>query len=113
MKFKDCDFDHFLNYRNNSMLNFGEMNLDCILLGLAILFTSSNHGADKVILEIVVPTNAFYYQRYGKWKSEKLLDLKTTKRHSNLSAIKKSGLDKHIGSLSLVNKTKTITLPML
>ena len=37
VKFKDCDFDHFLNYRNNSMLNFGEMNLGCILLGLAIL----------------------------------------------------------------------------
>lgn len=58
VEFKDCRLDVLFELRNN-MLDFGEMTLDCISLDMAFLFTSYDYGADKVVLEIITPTNTF------------------------------------------------------
>lgn len=99
--FKDCNFYHFLKQRSNLMLNFGDMNLDCISLDLAFLFIRSNYGANKVVLEIITFTNIFYYQRDGKWKSGKQFIPKTTKSYSNASAIEKRDLHQRIGVIAI------------
>lgn len=99
--FKDCNFYHSLKQRNNLILDFGEMNLDCISLDLAFLFIRSNHGVNKVVLEIITFTNIFYYQRDGKWKSGKQFIPKTTKSYSNASAIQKRGVNQCTGVVTI------------
>lgn len=101
VEFMDCHFDVYSDNGNNYTLDFGEMTLDCILLDVAFLFTGYDIEADKAVLEIVTPTNTFYYQREGKWKSGRPFDLRTTKNYSSASAIKKRSLDNRTGVVTI------------